>query len=524
MISLYTTEEVLIPKDFYAQVTKVKEVLRSDVSGLVNSMLDFSINCATVDYIIESENEELNEIIDYWLKNVNISLLGRVPVGIKALSKEYYRERWKNSSLVVLRSLWEDVEIKGTKFYLPMQMWIVDGLNMEVENATNGRRIIGTEKYILRVDNKTKITLPSQENEQLFVQKPFDSWSELYPIPFLIRRGLYKNLSVYDMINKKGERVVGKALEYLLLLKKGSEQLAMKGDPDFAYSEEELKQVKDGFKTMVENSRTEKGVPTYVTNFDTSLEHIIPEYSRILSASLYENVEKRLLAGLGLVDIVEGTSSSRRESILNPKPFIEETENGIKDFINLLSDVITSIKIENSPKHKKYMNQEIELHYSPIKQFVTDSLRDHFRSLYDRGLLSKQTFTESVGNFDLDIENKRRVIEEEKDYDTLFYPPITQNKEGSGFDTDDIVTDDKDKEDVPEDKKGIEKKNYKAEYEQAPYSKNEDLPSAVKKYPSGAQTAFRSAFNNALKSYKSEATAFKVAWVVLKRWMKKHSK
>lgn len=60
------------------------------------------------------------------------------------------------------------------------------------------------------------------------------------------------------------------------------------------------------------------------------------------------------------------------------------------------------------------------------------------------------------------------------------------------------------------------------EYEEAPYNKNEDLPEAVKKYPSGAQDAFRFAFNSALKSYKNEATAFKVGWSALKRWVKKH--
>lgn len=69
-----------------------------------------------------------------------------------------------------------------------------------------------------------------------------------------------------------------------------------------------------------------------------------------------------------------------------------------------------------------------------------------------------------------------------------------------------------------------EAKNYKGEYEEAPYKTNDDLPQAVKKYPVGAQSAFRDGFNNALKTYKSEATAFKVAWVVLKRWVKKHKK
>jgi cation transport regulator len=57
-------------------------------------------------------------------------------------------------------------------------------------------------------------------------------------------------------------------------------------------------------------------------------------------------------------------------------------------------------------------------------------------------------------------------------------------------------------------------------YEEAPYKTNKDLPPAIQKYPGGAQKAFREAFNNALEHYKNETTAFKVAWAVLKRYLK----
>jgi len=60
-----------------------------------------------------------------------------------------------------------------------------------------------------------------------------------------------------------------------------------------------------------------------------------------------------------------------------------------------------------------------------------------------------------------------------------------------------------------------------ADFEEAPYKRNEDLPPAVRKYPSGAQTAFRKAWMNAYKQYKDEATAFKVAWSVLNKHTKK---
>lgn len=539
MISFSGEEEIKIPVNYHAQINKIKKVSQSDISGLVNTMIDFSINSAAVDYMIETNNLELNNIIDYWLKNINISLLGRISIGIKALSKEYYRERWKNSSLIVLRSVWDNVDISGTTFYLPTKMWIVDGANIKIQNEKKEERVIGTEKYFLKITEKDYKELPTTENERIFIQKPFNSWTDLYPTPFLVQRGILKNLMIYESISKRGETIVGKALEYLLLLKKGSEQLAMKGDPDYVYSPEELKALKANFKKMLLDSKTEKGTPTYVTNFDTQLEHLIPEYSKVLSSTLYENTEKRLLAGMGLIDILESTGgSSRREAILNPKPFVAEIENGIADFVSLISDVITTIKLENINKHRKYMNEDITLHYPPVKQFITDSLRDHFRSAYDRGLLSKRTYTEVIGNFDLDIEIKRRTTEKVEKIEDILYPPIILNQENK----EDEVLPIK-KENVPLDKQGIEKINFKSNiddieiyqgtdcefvealenfiktYEDAPYKTNTDLPEAVKKYSKEAQTAFRKAFNNALKYYKDETKAFRIAWTVLKKFV-----
>jgi hypothetical protein len=48
-----------------------------------------------------------------------------------------------------------------------------------------------------------------------------------------------------EALATKGEYVITKALEYLLLLKKGTEQLALANQTDFTYSSDELKQTKE---------------------------------------------------------------------------------------------------------------------------------------------------------------------------------------------------------------------------------------------------------------------------------------
>jgi cation transport regulator ChaB len=566
LLSMFSGQAISIPGDFKTRVEYIRALLQDDLSGLVNSTLDFAIDSAMVDYTVETTNKQLTETLNDWLDRINISLKGKVPVGINGLAKEYFRERWKGSSFLLLRSSWENVD----GFYLPTKLWFVDGENIVVENGDDDDvRIIGAEKYGLLVGQNKVKSLPSGDDEFIFVQKPYSSWSDLYPTPFIIQRGIYHNLMLLRMVNEKGEKIIAKAIEYLLLMKKGSERLFLEGN--VGYDEEDLKKVKEDFKKMLSSSQSEPGTPTYTTNFDTQMEHFIPDYSKVLQQGLYTPIEKRLLQGLGLIEIVEGTSSTRKESILNPKPFIAEVSQGIEDFKQLLVDIMLTIEEKNTVSHRKYFGEKIHIHNTPVKNFITDSIKEHLRSMYDRGLISKQTYTEVAGeNVYFDVEIERRKKETEKDLDKHLYPPIIQNQEGRGFDiegqpiqigpsptsqtspTSKAPLEKKTKETVPPDKKGIEKKNYKATeddeeiededevyagndeefiqaleefskiFEQAPYSKNTDLPPAVKKYPSGAQTAFRKSWMNAYKHYKDEKIAFKVAWSVLKKWISKN--
>jgi hypothetical protein len=464
MMSFYVSDEIKIPTTFREQVEQVKSVLSSDTSGIVNSVLDFAINSASVDYTIETDNENFTKIISEWFKRINISSLGRVPTGIKALAKENFRERWKNSSLILLRTVWDNIEINGTSLYMPVKMWFVDGSNIRITEG-NSTRIIGEEKYYIRIDENEKHDklLPSSKDEFIFVQKPFNSWTSLEPTPFIIQRGLYKNLKLFDLLSKKGEKFIAKALEYLLMLKKGSEKLIVDGGSEYNYSEEDLKKVKDDFKTLVNNNKSESGTPTYVTNFDTMLEHISPDYKLVMNSEIYGPIEKRILAGLGLIDIVEGTSASRRESILNPKPFIREVKTGISDFTSLLSDIMIMIREKNEVRHPKFFGEKIQFHYTPIEDFINDNLRDHLRSCYDRGVISKQTYAEVVGQTDFDIEVTRRKFEKSEKIDELMYPQVTQNLENK----EDVVGfPPKNNDNIPSDKKGIEKKNYKGSEEE----------------------------------------------------------
>jgi len=506
-----STDLVKVPVKYRDQVIVVKEILKSDVSGLVNNILDFAINCALVNYSVETSNENLTALFEEWLKNLNSDLRGKIPVGLSALAKQYFQERWKGSSFIILRTLWEEKD----GYIVPTKLWFVEGEDIIIDNKSE-TVAIGSEKYLLKTSSKTSIKLPASKDERIFVQKPYESWGTEYPTPYAIRRGLYRNLRLMDILASKVEFIVGKALEYLLLLKKGTENLALAGQPEFVYSNEDLLKVKENLETVLSDRRQVGGPPTYATNFDTEISHLIPDYSLALKQELYAPIERRIMAGMGFVDVLQGVASTRKESVLNPRPFVAEVQHGIEDFKMLLSDVMQVMIELNAVKHPKHFGNIIKIHSTPITHFFTDEMRTQLRSMYDRGVLSKKTYAEVVGDLDYDVEFERRKAETPEVEDIMFPPVINNIDEQMGK----VPPSDKK---VTPDKKGPEAKNYKASESgesKIKYASIEDLSHELKiALPAEAQTIWFKAYTESVS--KGEAYAEQVAWAVTKKFYKK---
>lgn len=449
ILDLFAAKSIIVPNNFREQVKVVNESLNNDVSGLVNSILDFGISAGNVDFSVESDNKTISEILNKWLKNINEDLRGQIPTGIKELAKQYYIERWKKSSFIVVRTIWEEKD----GYTLPTKIWLVDGKDVQILDD-NEAKILGSEKYELILgDNKT-ISLPKSENERIYIQKPFESWTTSYPTPYLIKKGTYYNLESLRILVEKGNNVVAKALEYIMLLKKGDKDLAKTNNPNFVYSEEELKDVKSKFQNFSDQMRSQAGLPLHVTNFDTDLEHIIPDFEKILQSSLFSPMERRILASLGFIEVVEGVTTSRKDSVINPKVFMSEVEAAVKDFSNLLRDIMITIIKENRKLKPKLMNSYIEVRTSPIKQFLSKDAKDFLRSQYDRGLLSKRTIVELCSDVDFDAEIERRRKETDDELDQVMFPPMIQN-----INQDPNLNNDKDPD---PNKTGPESKNFTA--------------------------------------------------------------
>jgi len=514
--------KIVVPSGYRDRVKAVREMLEDDVSGLVDSLTDFAVDTATVNFMIETKNENFTKILKKWLDTVNISYNGQIPSGIKPLAKEYFKERWKYSSFPILKiSKWETID----NVIVPSKMFFVDGESIYAKDKNEEDENLKIVNYDYYLGSKAQEKL----DKNVIITKPYSRWFDKYPTPFLIKRGVYHNWKIVQSLKKKETEILDQIIPYMMLIKKGTEGLAR--DHIKSYTNEELKQtikqMQDLMNTMKSTNLGEHQVksPIRATNFDEEIKHLIPNISDIFDGKLFAVAERNILSGLGFIDVVEATSTSRRESILNPKAFIEEVKTGVEDFKQIIKELVIKI-VEKNKSHIKYINNDVHISSSPVRGFMTDDFKKQIRGLYDRGRISSKTAVELVAEVDFETEVLRRKKESEKGIDYTMYPPIIQNREGEGIDIpeeENIPPKETDEEDIPDDKKGIEKENYNmSSLEGAPYQNIKDLPERVKKNLSPSlQNVFMEAFNKAYQTYKNDSRAFRVAWGVIKKIAKK---
>jgi len=457
-------KKISVPTDFHSQVNCVKTMQGNDCTGLVDSLSDFLVTSAKVNYSIETNNKQLNKKLKQWLnKEINADYKGQVPRGLQALSEEYFKERWKSSSFPVLKIVqWSKVD--GLKF--PTKMFFVDGESIYAQDKTNTSKgvKIGNIKYFVGKDESDPL------DKGVIITKPFARWFDKYPKPFMIKRGIYNNFKIIEALKEKQSEILNQVVPYMFLLKKGSEALALaalKGTEDNGkvYTDTEIKDSLQQIKDTIADTFTSyrKEMLARGSQWDEEIKHLIPDLEPMFKPSLFTAAEKAVLGGFGFLDIAESVSSNRKESILNPTAFISEIERGVNDFKeHILRELIYRVIEENS-NNRIYMNEDFEIISSPVKGFVTDKFRTMIRSLYDRGIVSRQTAVEMGVEIPFEAEVTRIKREKERGLPEDQEPPVILNVEKDvdpNRQTNKVVPKKVQDNNVPDDKKGIEAKNY----------------------------------------------------------------
>ncbi len=522
--------KIIVPSEFHEQAEVIKDMLKDDVTGLIDSLTDFAVDSATVDFTIETDNENFSKTLKIWLDEINSGYKGQIPSGIRPLAKEYFKERWKASSFPVLKITdWKN--INGIR--VPSKMFFVDGASIHAKDLDEDEfvKLINYDYYIGDVEEpKNKL------DKGVIITKPYGRWFDKYPTPYLIKRGVYHNFKIIQSLKNKETEILDQVIPYMLLVKKGTENLAIKGTK--IYNDPELKKVLTDIKALIQKSKNSpEGIPARASQFDEEIKHFIPDLETIFKPILFVQAERNILSGLGFIDVIEATSSSRRESILNPKVFIEETRDGVEDFKQILKELVLLIKEQNK-SHTKYMAKAtFYITASPIKSFMTDKFKQELRLLWKNGGLSSQTYCEMVGEIDFKTELARREKEAKQGIDYIMYPHLTDNQEDKGIDIVGKKPEDFDVNGnpIPNDKIDDNERFdvSKKVLETAPYTKITELPDNVKKRLSPKkQRDWMSIFNNAYKFMlkkigdigRAETYAFRVAWSQIRVSKKKSKK
>jgi len=534
LLSQLSLEALTPPTTFSEQVKASRDLLKNDTSGFVKSLVDFAVTAATrVNFSISTENDVLDNLFDKILKELNSDFVGKVNLGLNPIKKDFFRSYW-DSGLCVIKTVWNEVD----GLIVPKTAFLVDSKSVKVEGDDNK---FASYKYYL--DDKE---LRNTDYTHIFIYKN-SSMYEKYPTPPLISKGVYINVQIKKVIKALQRSYLDQIIPFLWIILKGE-----KSRPDLKYNKEDLQDIKTALEKAIKEFKEDKlnkKIPLAVSRFDTKHEFLTPDLEKMLDDAITSSINKDILAGMGFISVLEGLST-RRDIVLNPRPFINNVVDSVLLFKNFIND-LAYVTAKKNIEHKKYFtNFSYSVNTSPLTSFWNDNDKSIMRILSDRGLLSIKT---SLENFDIDFntELKRRSKEAENGSEVIFFPRVLMNQEAQesllemqhyDLETEPETTTKNTKsilKDTTPDKQGVDRFDYKfsekvLELTQhlAPYKNWKSIPLKLRKTLRTIKSrklreVWLTTFNNSWVYYKethpeeADSLAAKTAWNMVKKMGKK---
>ncbi|MEK6882683.1 MAG: hypothetical protein AABY22_23880, partial [Nanoarchaeota archaeon] len=294
---------IKVPKSYHQRQLKITELLDNDYTGIVSTVMEFMITTGTVPFNFVTDNQNLTDKLQDWADHkLNANIGKDIPRGLKSLTAQYLRERYK-SSFIVLNIVWEKIG----DLVLPGKMWFSDGGQVLVESNDDS---LNGKKYYLG-DEDTPLL--SNDKKTILIRKPFNSWYEDYPTQYLVKKGVLYNAMLKKAIIGKQADVIEEIIPYILMLRAGDANLLLKGA--MGDIESQLTKVKDGLKQAKRNKnyQQEQGDMILKGRYDLQLDHLIPDLTKLFNSSIIQPINYDILAGLGLIEL-QGFSSNRQEA------------------------------------------------------------------------------------------------------------------------------------------------------------------------------------------------------------------
>lgn len=415
--ALAVNSKINVGSGFHNQVKIIDNILGNDVSGMVGTITDFMVQSSCVPMHFESANSTLNNIFSGWQENLNADINIDIPRGFRSFSEQYFRERWR-SSFIVLNIEWGKID----GYTMPIRMWFSDGKAIYADRKDDN--LIVTKYYLGK--KKSNNSLSNTTSKSYIIRKPYNSWADLYPTPYLTKKGAVYHTLFKKMILEKQAQGASQAFPAMLAIKMGSQIAMQRGEMP---SPKEMKDLQEKFIDLKSNSknRTLNNGLVGAFPFDVNFENLLPDFAKILDEKILSGIDRNLLMSLGMIEF-KGFSTTREEAVLNPKPLISEIEDAVEDFVELIDDVVYEIQKKNSGA-RKFSNKDISISVDPIKGILTDKMKDLIRSLYDRGLVCKEDTVEGLTRFKFKRQVQKRKKESRDGIEDTMFAPVILNQD-----------------------------------------------------------------------------------------------
>ena len=501
--------KIEVPAKFKDQVNEIDGILANDKTGLISTIYEFMVATGNTDFNIITDNQNVTNLLKGWAKfEVNKNVNVDIPRGIRGVSEQFLRERWR-SSFIIAKILWDEVD----GYELPSSITLLESKNVEVVNENS----LKSRTYSIPKNNDSKEIISDNNlmGASYIVRKPFNAWKDINVTPYLVKKGVLYNALLKTALKEKQADILEEIIPYLLILKAGDRNLVeqhLLGDLD-----NQLTKLKNSIRTYKRDHeyRAKKGDSIFKGRYDVELQHFLPELDKIFNEAVMRPIDLDMLYGLGLIEL-QGFGT-RQEAIMNPKVLFEELTDAVGDLTEFYEEIIAQIIERNKTKHPKDMNRNIRIIPKPIKGILTDDIKKLIKDFANTGQLAIEDSFEALPNgFDYEVSKMRREQERENGAEDLFFPRVILNQDSNDYPTRPNTT----PQEIPQKKKDKEDEEAKEEVVEAPYTKD-NYPSQLKNLPVGARNLWIKTWNAVYKATGSEDKARQAAWSNVKKQYKK---
>jgi len=353
------------PTDYLIQVKKSREIWGgvysdSNVSMVMDTYVSAVVAFGSENLIKRIKDRDIaqaKEVVDHWFATLNAGL-PMLSSGLDSIRKQMHKYRWQDGRAV---PTWTPLETcktwSGITYQAPKQMAVFSGVGFE----TVPSNIFGGFRLKLRdttVDPSTETTAIEDSASPVRVDMGTDyltdnryhvfDWNRMEstqqnPVPFLVWRGAVPACAMLRTLSRGDYQTAKRIIRMILLFTRGSDAWTkVPGNPwnpsDVDFSDL-ISTISEGGDDSFNN--------IIGTDYTTNARYIAPDMQAMLSADKFVHPVTMLLASLGMGRIME--TDQGRKFIYNPKPFLMEFQDAVREDKRFVESVLMPILWDNNP-------------------------------------------------------------------------------------------------------------------------------------------------------------------------------